>query len=103
MVTGLAHYHVRHLNTAKTSALWRDAQRMIWHQSYTSGTTGRPKGAMLSHKNLATNAQSLQKAWHYSPEDRLLHALPIFHIHGLFVAGNITFLSGASMIFPAAL
>ena len=66
---------------------------------YTSGTTGRPKGAMLSHKNLATNAQSLMEAWQYSPNDRLLHALPIFHIHGLFVAGNLTFLSGASMIF----
>ena len=54
---------------------------------------------MLSHKNLATNAQSLMEAWQYSPKDRLLHALPIFHIHGLFVAGNLTFLSGASMIF----
>jgi malonyl-CoA/methylmalonyl-CoA synthetase len=66
---------------------------------YTSGTTGRSKGAMLSHGNLFSNANSLKQAWHYSQDDVLLHALPIFHTHGLFVATNTTLLSSASMIF----
>ncbi len=66
---------------------------------YTSGTTGRSKGAMLSHGNLFSNATSLIEAWQYSRNDVLLHALPIFHTHGLFVATNTTLLSSASMIF----
>jgi malonyl-CoA/methylmalonyl-CoA synthetase len=66
---------------------------------YTSGTTGRSKGAMLSHGNLFSNATSLIEAWRYSADDVLLHALPIFHTHGLFVATNTTLLSSASMIF----
>ena len=66
---------------------------------YTSGTTGRSKGAMLSHGNLHSNAESLRQAWGFSANDVLLHALPIFHIHGLFVATNVTMLSGASMLF----
>jgi malonyl-CoA/methylmalonyl-CoA synthetase len=66
---------------------------------YTSGTTGRSKGAMLSHGNLYSNAESLKQAWAFSSGDVLLHALPIFHIHGLFVATNVTLLSGASMLF----
>ncbi len=66
---------------------------------YTSGTTGRSKGAMLSHGNLFSNAQSLIHTWRYSASDVLLHALPIFHTHGLFVAGNCTMLSSARMIF----
>ena len=66
---------------------------------YTSGTTGRSKGAMLSHGNLHSNAQSLIQAWAFSPDDVLLHALPIFHIHGLFVATNVSLLAGASMLF----
>jgi malonyl-CoA/methylmalonyl-CoA synthetase len=66
---------------------------------YTSGTTGRSKGAMLSHGNLCSNAESLCQAWAFSASDVLLHALPIFHIHGLFVATNVTMLSGASMLF----
>ena len=66
---------------------------------YTSGTTGRSKGAMLSHENLYSNAVALQDAWRYSASDVLIHALPIFHTHGLFVATNLTFLAGASMIF----
>jgi malonyl-CoA/methylmalonyl-CoA synthetase len=64
---------------------------------YTSGTTGRSKGAMLTHGNLLSNALVLREAWHYSAQDCLLHALPIFHIHGLFVAVNITLAAGASM------
>ena len=65
---------------------------------YTSGTTGRSKGAMLTHGNLVSNALTLREAWHYGPSDILIHALPIFHTHGLFVATNVTLLSGASMI-----
>ncbi len=66
---------------------------------YTSGTTGRSKGAMLSHGNLASNAATLRDAWRFTSEDRLLHALPIFHTHGLFVATNITLMAGGSLIF----
>ena len=66
---------------------------------YTSGTTGRSKGAMLSHGNLASNAEVLRDNWRFTPEDRLLHALPIFHTHGLFVATNVTLLTGSSLIF----
>ena len=65
---------------------------------YTSGTTGRSKGAMLTHGNLCSNAESLKDTWHFTAEDVLLHALPIFHIHGLFVAINVTLISGASLI-----
>jgi len=66
---------------------------------YTSGTTGRSKGAMLSHGNLASNAFTLKDYWRFTSDDTLLHALPIFHTHGLFVATNVTLASGASMIF----
>ena len=66
---------------------------------YTSGTTGRSKGAMLSHGNLAANSQALAQSWRFSADDHLLHALPIFHTHGLFVACNIILTVGASMTF----
>ena len=66
---------------------------------YTSGTTGRPKGAMLSHGNLASNADVLRRTWGFSAADVLLHALPIFHVHGLFVAINCVLASGSSMVF----
>ena len=66
---------------------------------YTSGTTGRSKGAMLSHDNLLSNAQVLADLWRFSDKDVLLHALPIFHTHGLFVASNISLLTGGAMIF----
>ncbi|MGZ6015739.1 MAG: AMP-binding protein [Phenylobacterium sp.] len=65
---------------------------------YTSGTTGRSKGAMLSHGNLAANAAALHQIWGFSSDDVLLHALPIFHVHGLFVAMHCAFLSGAPMV-----
>lgn len=66
---------------------------------YTSGTTGRSKGAMLSHGNLASNAEVLREYWRFSDTDVLLHALPIYHTHGLFVACNTVFLAGGKMLF----
>ncbi len=66
---------------------------------YTSGTTGRSKGAILSHDNLLSNALALRDIWQFTPNDVLLHALPIFHVHGLFVATNVILAAGASMIF----
>ena len=65
---------------------------------YTSGTTGRSKGAMLTHGNLLSNAQVLKTAWGWQPDDVLLHPLPIFHVHGLFVASHGALLAGAKMI-----
>ncbi|MEP2716370.1 malonyl-CoA synthase [Pseudophaeobacter sp.] len=66
---------------------------------YTSGTTGRSKGAMLTQNNLLSNAQTLVREWRFTSDDVLLHALPIFHTHGLFVATNVTLVAGGSMIF----
>ena len=66
---------------------------------YTSGTTGKPKGAILSHKNLIANAQSLTHAWNWSKDDVLIHALPIFHVHGLFVGLNLPLANGSSIIY----
>ncbi|MDX1817157.1 MAG: malonyl-CoA synthase [Marinobacter sp.] len=68
---------------------------------YTSGTTGRSKGAMLTHKNLGSNCKTLAEAWRFTEQDRLIHALPIFHTHGLFVACNVVLVSGASLFFMA--
>jgi malonyl-CoA/methylmalonyl-CoA synthetase len=69
---------------------------------YTSGTTGRSKGVMLSRDNLASNAHTLAGLWRFTEDDVLLHALPVFHTHGLFVATNCALLSGASLIFQPA-
>ncbi len=66
---------------------------------YTSGTTGRSKGAMLSQDNLASNALTLVDYWHFTRDDVLIHALPIYHTHGLFVAMNTLLLAGGSMFF----
>jgi malonyl-CoA/methylmalonyl-CoA synthetase len=66
---------------------------------YTSGTTGRSKGAMLTHRNLASNALTLVDYWGFSETDVLLHALPIFHVHGLFVACHCVLLTGSRMVF----
>lgn len=68
---------------------------------YTSGTTGRSKGAMITHENLASNANVLHAYWGFVPGDVLLHALPIFHVHGLFVALNTAFLNGSRIIWQA--
>src|SRR4051794_10673072 len=66
---------------------------------YTSGTTGRSKGAMLSHDNLASNSLTLVDYWGFTKNDALIHALPIYHTHGLFVASNVTLFARAAMIF----
>jgi malonyl-CoA/methylmalonyl-CoA synthetase len=66
---------------------------------YTSGTTGRSKGAMLSHENLRSNALTLKDYWRFSSSDILLHALPVFHTHGLFVATNVILMAGAGILF----
>ena len=66
---------------------------------YTSGTTGRSKGAMLTHRNLLSNALTLNEVWGFRDDDVLLHALPIYHVHGLFVAIHCALLSGSSMVF----
>jgi malonyl-CoA/methylmalonyl-CoA synthetase len=66
---------------------------------YTSGTTGKPKGAMLTQGNLASNAASLHRTWGFRPDDVLLHTLPIFHTHGLFVATNCVLANGTGMVF----
>ncbi len=66
---------------------------------YTSGTTGRSKGAMLTQRNLLSNAEVLVDEWRFNADDVLLHALPIFHTHGLFVATNVCLIAGSRMIF----
>ncbi len=66
---------------------------------YTSGTTGRSKGAMLSHRCLISNARALYKAWAFGEGDVLLHALPIFHVHGLFIALNVAMIGGHEVIY----
>ncbi|MGU3406942.1 malonate--CoA ligase [Methylobacterium brachiatum] len=66
---------------------------------YTSGTTGRSKGAMLTHDNLASNARTLVDVWRFTEDDVLIHALPVFHTHGLFVATNTVLASGGTMLF----
>ena len=81
---------------APVAALPGDALAAIL---YTSGTTGRSKGAMLSRDNLASNAVTLVDCWRFTSADVLLHALPIFHTHGLFVATNVTIAAGSAMIF----
>ncbi len=103
--------HVFTLNDDRTgSLLERAAQGSEHHEMavknandlaailYTSGTTGRSKGAMLTHGNLLSNAQVLKDYWGWKPDDVLIHALPIFHVHGLFVALHGALLNGSKMI-----
>lgn len=68
---------------------------------YTSGTTGRSKGAMITHRNLASNARVLHEYWKFGPDDILVHMLPLFHVHGLFVACHCVLMNGTAMRFHA--
>ena len=77
---------------------WRAGANSLAAIVYTSGTTGRSKGAMLSHANLASNAAVLVETWRFTSRDVLLHTLPLFHIHGLFAAINTVLASGASLL-----
>ncbi len=86
-------------NTPATHEIFSSASDDTAVILYTSGTTGRPKGAMITHQNLAANGEALRRAWDFQAHDVLLHALPIFHIHGLFVACHCVLLSGSKMIF----
>ena len=103
--------HVFTLNDDRTGSLLERASHCDDHHSvavrqaddlaailYTSGTTGRSKGAMLSHRNLLSNAQTLKSYWGWQDGDVLIHALPIFHVHGLFVAIHGALLNGSKMI-----
>ena len=89
-----AHHHDQH-TVAQQQA--EDLAAIL----YTSGTTGRSKGAMLSHGNLLSNARTLKSYWGWTPGDVLIHALPIFHVHGLFVAIHGALLSGSKMLWCA--
>ncbi len=89
------------LAAAQSDDSWRDIERGpddLAAILYTSGTTGRSKGAMLTHGNLRSNAEALVATWRFTSEDVLIHALPIFHTHGLFVATNVSLMAGATMI-----
>jgi malonyl-CoA/methylmalonyl-CoA synthetase len=87
---------------AERSSAFNDAD-MTWNDPlailYTSGTTGKSKGAVLTHGNLASNALALVEAWAFTPDDVLIHALPIYHTHGLFTATNTVMLSGGCLLF----
>ena len=83
--------------TPLTQAVARDVDDLAAFL-YTSGTTGRSKGAMLSHGNLASNAAVLRDLWQFTKDDVLIHALPVFHTHGLFVAINVTLMAGGAII-----
>ena len=106
--------HVFTLNEDRTGSLLARAAQHSEHHTpvprdaddlaailYTSGTTGRSKGAMLSHGNLLSNALTLKAYWRWRPGDVLVHALPIFHVHGLFVASHAALLNGSKMIWFA--
>ena len=83
----------------KTCRIAQRSSRDLAALLYTSGTTGRTKGAMLSQGNLLSNAEALTELWQFTAHDTLLHALPIFHTHGLFVATNVTLSAGGAMMF----
>jgi malonyl-CoA/methylmalonyl-CoA synthetase len=89
-------------NAANAASLLEIAQRSgddLAAILYTSGTTGRSKGAMITHRNLSSNALTLHQYWGFQPDDVLLHVLPLFHVHGLFVAAHCVLLNGGRMIF----
>jgi malonyl-CoA/methylmalonyl-CoA synthetase len=91
------------IDLARRSATLGEPERSVGPDSlaaivYTSGTTGRSKGAMLTRRNLSSNATVLADSWHFTGEDVLLHILPLFHVHGLFAAINTVLAAGAGMV-----
>ena len=90
--------HAATVDSAPFEAVARDADDLAAFL-YTSGTTGRSKGAMLTHENLWSNAATLKAYWAFTADDVLIHALPIFHVHGLFVAINTTLAAGSSLVY----
>lgn len=99
------------MDTTPDTGLWAEASRLepserietrsgddIAAICYTSGTTGRPKGAMITHSNMAHNANALIDLWRFTADDVLLHILPVFHVHGLFVATHCALFSGATIL-----
>jgi malonyl-CoA/methylmalonyl-CoA synthetase len=90
--------HVHAQNDDAHAAIADSADQDLAVICYTSGTTGRSKGAMITHGNLISNAQSLVQLWGFTAADVLLHALPLYHIHGLFVALHCALLSGAKLL-----
>lgn len=107
--------HVLPLGTSNGSPAWVEALRLAPAETiagrgpddpaaivYTSGTTGRSKGAVLSHQNLSSNALTLYDLWGWRQSDVLLHALPIFHVHGLFVALHCAMLGASKVLFQPA-
>ena len=96
--------HSWHENASKAAPMLEISQRGdddLAAILYTSGTTGRSKGAMITHRNLSSNAVTLHAYWGFKAGDILLHTLPIFHVHGLFVACHTALLNGSKMIFHA--
>lgn len=94
--------HVLALDDLQSEALFTAAPRGpddLAAILYTSGTTGRSKGAMLTHRALESNSATLRDYWRFTASDVLIHALPIFHTHGLFVATNVALMAGAGLIF----
>lgn len=86
-------------SSTTTNAIVAVAEDDVASIIYTSGTTGRSKGAMLTHKNLTSNGHTLHEYWQFRPGDVLLHALPIYHVHGLFIACHCALLNGSPMYF----
>lgn len=94
-------WHIKAANVAPLVDFQPVAEDDLAAILYTSGTTGRSKGAMITHKNLTSNALTLHAYWGFREGDVLLHALPLFHVHGLFVAAHTALLNGSTMIFHA--
>ena len=95
--SGVLNYDVAHQGTEYSTRNCDDNDVAVI--IYTSGTTGRPKGAMITHSNIGTNAQTLSNCWGWQTQDIMLHALPIYHVHGLFVATHLPVMNGSAITY----